>query len=427
MSSPETRPADRPRAGIDLPAVRLVAAREIREFLRGKPVWISTALTVVGVVLAIVLPHVLAGGTKTYTVAVTPHPSTAVRAAVTAAAHNAGAKAKLVTVSDTAAARAAVRGSGPVHADIGVDTAGSGRVIIDRALPEDSTESKALVVQGIARALATQRAIAESGLSVQQVRAVLDPQPLSVVNLRPPPTSNAHRALAVGGGVVFLLLVMWYGTGLLVSVVNEKSTRVVEVVLSSLRPVELLAGKVLGTAALVLGQGVLLVAAALIAANAVGSDVLAGSGVMTVVSSGVWIVLGFLLYAALFAAMGSLVSRVEDAQTVAMPLQLPLMIGYAVIFTSLGSGSANVVLQVLAYIPFTAPMDMPALAATGGAQWWQVLISMLITVVAIVVTTRVAGQIFARSILRTGQRVRLRSVLGAGRADSDGAPVGTAG
>jgi ABC-2 type transport system permease protein len=94
-----------------------------------------------------------------------------------------------------------------------------------------------------------------------------------------------------------------------------------------------------------------------------------------------------------------------------MPVQIPLLIGYMVIFTALGSGSANPLLKVLAYVPFTAPMDMPALMATGGAGWWQVVISMLITVAAIVVMMRLGALIFSRAILRTGKRLRLRSVL----------------
>jgi ABC-2 type transport system permease protein len=395
----------------DVGAVKLVAAREIREYLRGKPVWISTGITLIGVVLAIVLPHVLAGGTKTYRIAVTGHPPAAITAAIQVATHSAGGEAKLVTVPDRAAAVADVRGSGSVHVDLAVDSTGRGSVIVDRALPAGSTEGKALVAHAVARAVASARAITDAGLSAAQARALLDPQPLSIDHLRPPPTSTAQRTLAIGGGVVFLMLVLWYGIGLLTSVVNEKSTRVVEVVLSSVRPVELLAGKVIGSSALVLAQGALLVVAALVSAGAVGSDVLAGSGVAAIISAGVWIVLGFLLYATMFAALGSLVSRIEDAQSAGMPAQLPLLIGYLVIFTATGSGPPNVVLKVLAYVPFTAPMDMPALVATGGAGWWQVLISMLITVVAIVVMTRVAALIFRRAILRTGMRLRLRAVL----------------
>jgi ABC-2 type transport system permease protein len=125
----------------------------------------------------------------------------------------------------------------------------------------------------------------------------------------------------------------------------------------------------------------------------------------------------------MFAAMGSLVSRVEDAQTVGMPVQIPLLIGYMVIFTALGSGSANPLLKVLAYVPFTAPMDMPALMATGGAGWWQVVISMLITVAAIVVMMRLGALIFSRAILRTGKRLRLRSVLRGESSSAEDEPL----
>lgn len=407
---------------IDVAQVRLVAGREIRESMRGKPVWIATAITLIGVVLAIVLPQLLAGGPTTYRVAVTGNPGAAVTATIRQAARAAGARAEIVRVPDRAVAVAALRGkaSGVQGVDIAVDTAGPGSVIVDRAFAAGSTDGRALTAQAIARGIAQARAIAASGLSPQQARAVVDPQPLAIDHLRAPPASSAHRGLALGTAIVFFILVLGFGTGVLTSVVHEKSTRVVEVILSSMRPVNLLAGKVFGASCIVLAQGALLVAAALISAHAVGSDVLTagGSGAGAIVAAGVWIVLGFVLYAWLFAALGSLASRVEDAQSIAFPLQIPLFVGYFASFSALGSDTANPVITVLAYVPFTAPMDMPVLAATGGAAWWQVVVSMAITVATTVVIARLASLVFGRSILRIGQRVRLRSVLGAQSRES---------
>jgi hypothetical protein len=110
----------------DLAAVKLVAAREIREFLRGKPVWISTGSTLIGVVFAIVLPHVLASGRKTYQIAVTGHPPAAVTAAIQVATRSAGADAKLITVPRLRL-RAVLRGEGGTADPVGAAAAGPTR------------------------------------------------------------------------------------------------------------------------------------------------------------------------------------------------------------------------------------------------------------------------------------------------------------
>lgn len=394
--------------------VRLVAEREVREQLRGKPLWISTAITLVGVVLAIVLPHVLASGTKTYDVGVVGQPTSAVRSAIEQAARNAGARSQVHVVADRAAATEALHAKGAQHADIALDLAGTGSVIVDRAITPGSTDRGALVAEGIARSVAVAKAITTSGVTTAQATALLDPQPLAIDHLRAAPASSAHRGLAVGSSIVFFVLVIGFGTAVLTGVVHEKSTRVVEVILSSMRPVNLLAGKVAGASLLVLAQGALLVVAALLAATAVGSDVLAGSGAGAIVAAGVWIVLGFVLYAWLFAALGSLASRVEDAQSIAFPMQIPLFVGYFASFTAIGATTPSTLVTVLAYVPFTAPMDMSVLTATGVVAWWQVAVSMLITLATTVLAARVASTVFARSILRIGQRVRLRTVLGRG-------------
>lgn len=312
---------------------------------------------------------------------------------------------------DRGGAVAALRASGGQHADVAVDPSGTGSVIVDRALKSGSTDTKARVVAAIARDLAIVRAVQASGITPAQAQALINPRPLAVDHLRPAQGSNSSRIVALAGSILFFLLVMRYGLGLLVGVAQEKATRVIEVILATVRPVDLLAGKILGSAAIVIAQAVLLVATALICAEVVGSDVLHGSGAAQIAVEGLWIVLGFGLYAALFAAAGAMATKSEDAQSVGLPLQIPLFIGYFVSITSTGSQSPSSLVKVLAYIPFTAPMNMPFLMASGDAGPVQVIISMAITVVSIVLVTRAAAAIFRASILRTGQRVRFRSLL----------------
>ncbi len=407
---------------INLDAAKLVATREIREQARGRALWISLAITVVAVVLVVVLPKVLASGPPTYRVGLATSsnsssatPSEAMlRQAIEAAVARTGAKAKVVAVSGRDDAATRLRQSGSEHIDIAV-LASSGTVLVDRAFPADSTERKALAVDSVARAVSIANAIAANHVAAATAQALTNPTPLAIDHLRPAPAPAGKRAVALVGAIVFYILVLRYGFGLLMGIVQEKATRVVEVVLSTTRPIDLLAGKVLGSAVMVFAQAAVLAATAVISAEAVGSDILKTSGAAAIGVAFVWVVIGYLLYSALFAAAGSLASKAEDAQSVSLPLQIPLFIGYFASFTVLGSGTPTTLVRILAYIPFTAPMNMPVLAATGGATRWQVVVSMLITVAAIVVTMRLAAVLFSRSILRTGRRLKARQVLAEAR------------
>ena len=108
--------------------------------------------------------------------------------------------------------------------------------------------------------------------------------------------------------------------------------------------------------------------------------------------------------------------RTEEAQSVGMPLQIPLFLGYFASVSALGADHANTAVTVLAYVPFTAPMNMPMLSATGGAGAAAVAVSMVITALTAVGATWLAAVIFRRSILRTGQRTRFGALLREHRA-----------
>lgn len=396
---------------IDVRATKLVAGRDVREQARGRALWISTAITVLAVVLLIVLPKVFAGGPPTYRVGVTSSASDTVESAITAAVRSTGANVELVPVADRSAAITGLQAKGAAHLDIAVLTTDGNRVLVDRAFSPRSTQGKALAAHAIARAVSIADAIAAHNVPPATAMALTDPTPLPIDHLRPAPASKGERAVALVGAIVFYLLVLSYGMRLVTGVVQEKATRVIEVILSALRPVDLLAGKVAASAVLAFGQAAALAVAALVSARAVGSDVLADSGAADIAVAFVWIVLGFFLYATLFTAAGALASKAEDAQSVSLPLQIPLLVGYLVSFTVLGSDTPNMLVRVLAYVPFTAPMDMPVLAATGNAAPWQIAVSMLLTIATTVVAMRLAAVLFGRSVLRTGQRLKARDVL----------------
>lgn len=385
-------------------AVALVAERELTQQLRGKALWISTALTLLGVVLIVVLPTVIRSGKDSYRVAVQGSAPAALTALLERSAAEAGVDIGVVPAG-TGDPDALLQGKDAV--DVVIVTQPISIVLDHR--PQSSSSLRTLV-SALARNLAAAQAMQHAQLTPSQQQALLEPAPVPVRDLRAPPSSDAGRAVAIAGSVLFFFLAMRYGIGLLVSIAQEKGSRVVEIVLSCVRPVDLLAGKIIASVAVVTAQAVLVAAAALIAASAVGSDILAGGGAGQIVVEAIWIILGFMIYAALFTAAGSLAGKPEDAQSLGLPIQLLLFVGYFASTSGIG-GNVSPFLRVLAYVPFTAPMDMPLLWTLGAASTLDLVISMLITVVTIALVTRFAAAVFRASVLRTGQRVRLRPLL----------------
>ena len=154
----------------------------------------------------------------------------------------------------------------------------------------------------------------------------------------------------------------------------------------------------------------LLIAVALVTTRVMDVDIASGIAPADLALSAAWFVLGYALYCNAYAAAGSLVSRVEDAQTVAFPIMLPLLFGYIVSFSI--AGGASTLLWVLAFIPFTGVIAMPTLYAVGEAELWQVGLSMALTVVAIVAVSGVAAKVYERSVLHSGRRLGWKEAFG---------------
>jgi len=202
-----------------------------------------------------------------------------------------------------------------------------------------------------------------------------------------------------------------YNTWILMGVMEEKSSRVIEVLLSSVRPIQLLTGKVLGIGIVALAQASLIVAFALALSKAVGSSLLHGSAPLVVVSTLVWLVLGYSFYCWVYAAAGSMIERQDQVQSLVLPLSLPMIFGYIMALTGASSGSPSLLLKVLAFLPPTAPFTMPVLVGFGAVTWWAFLVSAAISVLCTVGIARLAATVYRRAILRTGSRVRLREVF----------------
>lgn len=211
--------------------------------------------------------------------------------------------------------------------------------------------------------------------------------------------------VALIGLMAAFILPQAFGQLTLLSVVEEKSTRVVEVLLSHLRPRTLLLGKVLGLGILAIIQLVVIVGggiAALLLTNTLDIPASVWRFVPLLV---VAVVGGLAIYNTLFALLGSLISRQEDASQVLMPTLVPLMAGYIIGQAAIFGDAESGIAKVLTLFPLTAPMLLPIRVARDAIEWWEVALSLGLLALSVWMLIRIAGRVYEFTLLHTGARV----------------------
>jgi ABC-2 type transport system permease protein len=378
--------------------IALVARREVTQRSREKSFAISTMVSIVIIVLVAVLPKALGlGGKDSFTVGVVDPAGAAVAqvAARGADAFDAEITVKWIAPSD---ARQAL-------ADGDVDAVVQGDRIRSQEKPENSLVNALQVANRQVRA---QEALQRARLSPQQQQAALAPPPLRVSTVEPvDPERDKRGGLAFFAAMLLYGQLIGYGFYVAMGVVEEKSSRVVEVLLSAIRARHLLAGKVIGLGLLGLGQLLTVVVLGLLAATAVGAVDIDGDVLMAAALALVWFVVGYAFYACLFACGGALVPRQEELQSVTTPLTLVLLISFFVSF-AVQSNPDGTLAHVTSFIPFTAPICMPARIALGEAAVGEVIAALVITLGCAVALIPLAGRIYSGAVLRTGTAVKLR-------------------
>ncbi|MDO4920019.1 ABC transporter permease [Kocuria sp.] len=222
------------------------------------------------------------------------------------------------------------------------------------------------------------------------------------------PNPLLRYVIAFGFGIVFFLAAITFGQQIAVSVIEEKQSRIVEILLAAVPARAMMAGKVLGNAAMAILQ-VCLVAAGLLLGMQINGDVLPLDGLGVPI---LWFVvlfsIGFVMIAALYAAAASMVSRQEDIGSTSMPVMLLIMLPYfAVIFFN----SNPEALRIMSWIPFSAPVAVPLRIFLQQGQWWEHVGSLLVLLAATALAIWLAATIYERSILRTGRALKWREAL----------------
>lgn len=349
--------------------ILLVAEREIGSKLRSKAFLIST-----GILLLIALAGVLIGGFMSKN---TSETKVAVTAQSAQAVHGMPGLA-LTEVPDAAAAERLVR-DGTVEA----------------ALIPSADQTFGFTIVALHKAPSELAGL----LSKTPTVTVLDPESTNPL---------LRYLVAIGFGVVFLMAASTFGATMAQSVVEEKQTRVVELLLAAIPARVLLAGKVLGNTVLAMAQILALAAIAVVGLIVTGQNgVLEGLG-SPLLWFAVFFLFGFVLLASLFAAAAAMVSRQEDIGSTTMPITMLVMAPYVLVILF---NDNPVMMTILSYIPFSAPVAMPVRLFVGGAQWWEPLVSLVILLASCVAAILVAAKIYENSLLRMGARVKLREAL----------------
>lgn len=381
-----------------LTAIRLLTVRELRERALRRTYLLGTAATLAVIVAAVALPALLGGdGPDDLQVATTADVPAELVAELEAALGPRGVAT--TEVADEAAATDAVRDE-----DADVALVGTGRALTDG--PLDPTVLGALET-------ATQRAtlaerLQDAGIDGAELAAVTAPTPVELVDVGEDGDQGVATdegfLLAFGLTLLLLVGVQMAGSALLSGALEEKTSRVVEVLVATARPWQLLTGKVLATSLLSLVQLGLAVAA-LLGTNAVVDAFTLPPATGRLLTIGVVMLLGgFLFYAALFTVAGTLAGSLEDAQSTATPLYVLMYGAYGAVFATVIPDPSGIVAQVLTFVPPTAPFVVPPRAAVGALPDWQLVVSVVLTFAGALVAVRVAGRAYAASLLSGGKR-----------------------
>lgn len=377
----------------------LVAGREIRETTRRKTFWIVLAVLALGSTAAMVIPALVADDTNDVRIGI-HRVDPELAQALVGTLDQLDTEAKLLRARSLREARQAVRDD---RVDLAVVGGSRPKVIAE-------SDTAGSLVTGVQQAIAID-AVAErlgdAGVTPTQIRRVLE-TPAAEVELIDE-AGDERRGAAFGVSLVLYILLLTVMVQVANAVAVEKSNRISEVLLAIVRPTALLFGKVIGVAVL----GTMTLGAAIVPVIirlGVGGSLPAGLGA-ALLGGAAWFLLGLALYTTMSGALGALVERQEEAGAIVSPLTA-ILVGTLILAQS---ATDSVVGTVLAYIPLTSPLMMPARIAMGLSSPVEIVGSLALGVVALALVVRFGGTIYARAIVRTGRRLKLREVLTSGR------------
>jgi ABC-2 type transport system permease protein len=257
--------------------------------------------------------------------------------------------------------------------------------------------------------------------------------------------SSLSSAIGFGSGILIYMTLFIYGAAVMRGVMEEKMNRIAEVIISSVKPFQLMAGKIIGIAAVGITQLliwiVLIVGLSSIASSFISHDMLQhaqnmgtsmGSGGSnsaavnfmnaknTFLQAAPWGIIipcflfyfigGYLFYAALFAAVGSVVNEdPQEAQSLMLPITMPIILSFIIMTTAANKPDASISVWG-SIIPFSSPIVMMARIPSGSVPTWQIAVSMISLIAGFILTTMLAAKIYRTGILLYGKKVTFKEM-----------------
>jgi len=388
-------------------AIRLVAGREIMTRLHSKSfVWLTVILVGAVVLGGFALNLASSSGPTAERVGVTPQTASLAQG-IESTGTTLGTDVETVDVADDTAGEAQVR-DGDLDALV-TGSADDPTVVVESELSPGLTA----VFTTLAQQAALSDAVTSLGGDPAEVAGDMATAQPTVRTIGEASEFDPTRYVTgLVTGILLFMAIMISGQLIAQGVVEEKTSRVVELLLSTVRPWQLMAGKVLGIGLVGLGQVALVVLAGVGTALGLGlvdtSTIDLGTAAAWAL---VWFVVGFVSYALLMAGLGALVSRQEDVGAVTTPVTFLMVIPYIVGVSVAPWAPDNPLVVWLSYVPLCSPLLMPVRIALGSAETWEALVALGLSVAVIPVLVWLAAKIYSNAVLRTGARVRLKDAL----------------
>ncbi len=374
-------------------AIYLVGRRELIERGRSKAFIASLLITQAFIIGSFALQAFVGGEISRLKIGTVGEPTAIVRTALEAAATAFDANLELTSYVDLPAAEAALLDEQVdaviVPPEVAPGSAGAGELLV-RERPDARLQG---VIQTAFQLVAQPTPIAQPSVRALEPRSDADETAFLLANV---------------GVILLFISIFSFGYWVLTGVVEEKQSRVVEVILSTVRPRELLMGKVFGIGVLGLAQLVVFVVTGLALALLTDGLTLPDTTVSALVLLFVWFALGYTLYSTVFAALGALATRIEEASNVTTPVMLVATASYLVALLVVPSDPDGIVAVVATYIPASAPIVVPLRAALGAIEPWEVILAGVVTVASIYALFIIGGRVYSGAVLQGGGRMKIR-------------------
>lgn len=386
--------------------VKIVAAREFRIRLRSVAFLASLGISTLLILAAVIIPSVAGDDVNEIEIGVVVGPTDELRQAIESlpSLTEEGSREDVITIVEYQTEADAE--AGLVSGEVEIALMTSTRALVEGGGFFGQPGAPTVVRIG-SQILQLQNASIDLGLSIEELAALTQSE-LVVDVVEGEEVDDTKSVVAYLGMMATYMAIMLFGTWTMSGVMEEKTSKVVEIIVSTLRPKYLLAGKVIGIGGLAVLQILFLAAFGFTAVRISGVlDSVGGLPTSSLIMLGLWFLVGFTFYNTLFAATGALISRLEDAQSASMPITLVAAGSMMVSFAAL-SNPDGILAVIATFVPLSAPFVVPIRFAFGAISTVTVIASLITTIVFAVLAILGAGRIYEGALLRSGGRVRLR-------------------